>query len=286
MTSHPSGPLQPVVLDGPAQRRRRLATGAGIVAVAGIVVAGMALADRPARQPVGPQPALGVPPSSAASPASATAVSEAPSVGPSVRPSAVAPSASAPAQTSARADVDGDGRPDAVSVSFLGQRSAQVAVHLASGKSLTSKAFPLYHGDGAGVLTPVDVNGDGQVELMVTDPGADGTGYELFSYANGALVEVAAPKGLEQPFLYSGGGMYYQSAFGCTGHHLVVAREEPVVASTDSLPPDPRFRVTTTTYALADGALAVVSSRSETAPDRAAASALLARTAGDCGARP
>jgi hypothetical protein len=173
-----------------------------------------------------------------------------------------------------------------VSVSFLGKRSAQVVVQLAAGMSLTSKAFALYHGDGAGVLTSVDVNGDGRAELLVTDPGADGTGYELFSYANGALVEVAPPKGQQQPFLYSGGGMYYQSSFGCSGRQLVVAREEPVVASTASLPPDPRFRVTTTAFALAGGRLSVVSSRAETVANRSAAAALLTRTAGACGAKP
>src|SRR4051795_12824659 len=109
MTSHPSGPLQPIPLDGPAQRRRRLATGAGIVAVAGIVVAGMSLANRPGRQPVSPQAALGAPSSSPSSTAAVTP-SATPSPGTAAasataEPTSVPASATASATTS-RADVD------------------------------------------------------------------------------------------------------------------------------------------------------------------------------------
>ena len=38
-----------------------------------------------------------------------------------------------------------------------------VAVHLGNGKSLTSKAFALYAGDGAGTVSGFDINGDGRV---------------------------------------------------------------------------------------------------------------------------
>jgi hypothetical protein len=267
------GSVSTVSLDPSAQRRRTWAAGAGILVTIGLVVVGMALAGRgtPSPQPVATQAPVQTAPTSAA-------------------PSAPAPTSAAasttPARTTAVLDVDGDGRPDTASTTFLGKQSAQLVVHLATGKTLTSKAFPLYKQDAAGKLFAADVNGDHRSELFVSDPGADGTGYELFSYVRTSLVEVPAPKGQIAPYLYIGGGMYYDSTFSCADGRLLEVKEQPDVKNTANLPPDPPFLVTTTTYALAGGVLKATDETTVGVPGRAQAAAKLAAMGNGCGTRP
>jgi hypothetical protein len=180
-------------------------------------------------------------------------------------------------------DVDGDGRPDRATTRFATGRTAQVVVHLASGKTLTSKAFPLYKQGGAGKVFAADANGDHHAELLVSDPGADGIGYDLFAYVGSSLLAVPIPHGNG---LYIGGGMYYDSSFGCAGNHLLQVNERPAVKSTATLPADPPFLVTTTTYALRGATLATVSSATVHAADRADAAAALAGQGNNCGTTP
>ena len=71
-------------------------------------------------------------------------------------------------------DVDGDGAADTVTTRFLDKRRAVLDVHLGNGKSLTSKAFPLYAGEGAGTVSGFDINGDHRSEVFVEAPGGDG----------------------------------------------------------------------------------------------------------------
>jgi hypothetical protein len=148
---------------------------------------------------------------------------------------------------------------------------------------LTSKAFPLYQQGGAGKVFAADVNGDHRSELLVSDPGADGIGYHLFSFVGAALVVVPVPKGNG---LYIGGGMYYDSTFGCSGERLLQVNEAPDVRSTANLPPDPPFRVTTTSYALTGGRLRATGTTTVGVANRAAAEAKIAAAGNGCGTRP
>jgi hypothetical protein len=182
--------------------------------------------------------------------------------------------------------VDGDGAPDTVTTHFLTKRRAVLKVHLGNGKSLTSKAFTLYAGEHAGAVSGFDVDGDHRSEVFVEAPGGDGIGYDLFQWVGSSLVAVPAPKGQPTPYLYIGGGRYYESTFRCTGRALVQLKEAPAVVSTASLPQDPPFRVTVTTYQLLDGKLTVVSKRTLHARDRAASQALLADRSDGCGTKP
>ena len=95
-----------------------------------------------------------------------------------------------------------------------------------------------------------------------------------------------APQGQQAPYLYIGGGRYYESTFRCTGRTLVQLKEAPAVATTASLPQDPPFRVTVTTYRLVDGKLRVVTTRTLRARDRAASQALLDDPSDGCGTKP
>ncbi|BEP15176.1 hypothetical protein acdb102_34870 [Acidothermaceae bacterium B102] len=183
-------------------------------------------------------------------------------------------------------DVDGDGTADAATTRFVGKHRALLAVQLGNRKSLTSKTFALYAGDGAGTVSGFDINGDGRAELFVEAPGADGVGYDLFTMVGSSLVAVPPPKGQEAPYLYVGGGRYYESTFRCTGGRLVEVKEAPAVSSTASLPPDPPYLVTSTTYALTSGRLIQTASRTVRAADHAAAQRLLASPSDGCGTRP
>jgi hypothetical protein len=268
-----------------AQRRRNIGTGAGILLVAGIVVAAMVTAGHTGPSnptPVSTQAAVAAPPTSAA-PTSAAADSPPSSAGTSAA-SATAGHTTAPgAGTGPVLDVDGDGRADTASTQFTDGRTAKVVVHLATGKTLTSKAFPLYRQGGAGKVFGADVNGDHRSELLVSDPGADGTGYHLFSYVRSALVAVSVPRGNG---LYVGGGMYYDSTFGCAGGRLLQVTEAPEVKNRSNLPADPPFLVTTTTYALTAGVLKATDTTTIGVANRAAAAARLAATGNGCGTRP
>ena len=273
-----SGPVRAVPLDPAAQRRRTWGTSIGLLAVIGVVVAAMVIAGHgsgPDPAPVSTQAAVAAVPSTAAAPAT-TASAAAPT-------SAAVPTSSAPPtrpRTRAVIDVDGDGRPDSATTQFLTKRTARVVVHLGSGKPLSSKGFPLYHQDGAGKVFAADLNGDHRSELLVSDPGADGIGYQLFTLVGSSLVAVPGPGGDE---LYIGGGMYYDGTFGCTGTGLVQVKERPDVTSTAALPADPPFVVTTTTFALSRGALEPTGTTTAHVANRAAARVVLAEHDNGCG---
>jgi hypothetical protein len=244
------------------------------------VTGGAELAPAPTSQPSSGQPS-GVQPSSR-QPSSAQPSRAASSAAPAV------PTSQAAATTGSRTpgavfDVDGDGVADSVTIRFVGKHSAVVVIRLGTGKSLTSKAFQLFPGDGAGTTSGFDVNGDHRSEVFVEAPGADGVGFDLFSYTGSAIVAVPPPKGQAVPYLYIGGGRYYESTFRCTGDHLVQVKEQPAVANTATLPADPPYRVTTTTWALAGGRLTMTASHTVRAADHAAAQRLLAGAFDGCG---
>jgi hypothetical protein len=273
----PATPAAPAV-----GRARAWGTGIGLLATIGIVVGAMAVAGgggSPRKQspdPVTTQIAVNARPSSA--PTSTT----------TTRPAASTTTRSGPAATptvsrTTAVDVDGDGRPDAAVTRFVDKRTARVQVRLSTGKTLTSKAFPLYRQTIAGKVFAADLNGDRRSELLVSDPGADGIGYHLFTYTHSALVEVPLPQGQA---LYIGGGMYYAATFGCTAHRLVRAQERPDVTSTATLPADPRFLVTTTRYTLTAGSLKVAHAQTVKVRNRAAAGAVLGAVGNGCGTRP
>lgn len=290
MTSE-TGPVRAVPLDPAAQRRRTWGTSIGILAVIGVVVAAMVIAGHgsgPDPAPVSTQAAVAAAPSTGTAPASVTMSAAAPTSSAAPTSAAVPTASVAPAtptsaavpRTRAVLDVDGDGRPDSATTQFLTQRTARVVVHLGSGKSLSSKGFPLYHQDGAGKVFAADLNGDHRSELLVSDPGADGIGYQLFTLVGSALLAVPGPGGDE---LYIGGGMYYDGTFGCTGTGLVQVKERPDVTSTATLPADPPFVVTTTTFTLSRGALRPVGTTTAHVANRAAARAVLADHDNGCG---
>ena len=212
----------------------------------------------------------------------------------SAAPASAAPTSAAPAfaaVASARArtagfDIDGDGVADIVATRFTSKHSAVLDVHLGNGKSLTTKAFTVYKGDRSGTISGYDINGDHRPEVFVEAPGGDGIGYDLFQWVSSTLVAVPPPKGQETPYLYIGGGRYYESTFRCTGRSLVQVKEAPAVTRTATLPQDPPFRVTVTTYQLTDGVLSVVSTRTLHARDRAASQALLDDPSDGCGTKP
>ena len=248
------GPDRAAPLDAAARRRRNWGTSAGVLLViAAVVVVALVVAGNTAAVEAG----VGAghhagggrcgPEQLGGSPPSAAPTTSADGNAPGRQVPTTAPGRRRPAL-----DVDGDGRPDTASTRFVDKHTARVVVHLATGKSLTSKAFPLYQQAGAGKVFAADVNGDHRSELLVSDPGADGIGYDLFAYVGSSLVAVPVPKGNG---LYIGGGMYYDSSFGCAGGRLVQVKERPDLKSTAHLPADPRFLVTTTTYALTGGVL-------------------------------
>jgi hypothetical protein len=221
-------------------------------------------------------------------------LSAAPSMQPAATPPGPAPvvatsstpNAIAPRTPGAVFDVDGDGTPDSVTTRFVGKHSAVLVVRLGTEKSLTSKTFQLFPGDGAGTVVGFDVNGDHRSEVFVEAPGADGVGYDLFSYVGSTIAAVPAPKGQAVPYLYIGGGRYYESTFRCTSDHLVQVKEQPAVADTASLPADPPYRVTTTAWALAGGRLTMTASHTVRAADHAAAQRLLDGASDGCGTTP
>jgi hypothetical protein len=240
--------------------------------------------------------AVAEPAALSAAPLAASPTSDAPTAaGPATAPaSSAAPISAAPtsaAHSSATArtpglDVDGDGVADSVTTRLLPKHRAVLDVQLGSGKSLTSKAFTLYASERAGIVSGYDLDGDHRDEVFVEAPGGDGIGYDLFQWVGSRLVAVPAPKGQESSYLYIGGGRYYESSFGCAHHALVQAKEAPAVASTASLPPDPAYRVTTTTYRLAGGTLTATSSHTVRAHNHGAAQALLDAVPAGCGTSP
>jgi hypothetical protein len=256
--------------------RRLLSTAGCLLALS---VAGCGNASTSASSAAPASPGTAMPVSAAASSAAAS----------SAAPASAAQSSAAPATTATRTaglDIDGDGLADAMITRFVGAHSAIVWVRLGNGKTVHSKAFRLFPGDGAGAISGFDVNGDRRAEVFVSAPGADGVGYDLFSYVGSSLVAVPPPHGQESPYLYIGGGIYYGSSFGCSDDALVQVKEAPAVVGTASLPPDPPFLVTTTTYVLAEGVLSVRSTHTVHVADRAAAQALLRQPAGGCGTAP
>ncbi|MDX6227861.1 MAG: hypothetical protein QOI76_1251 [Frankiales bacterium] len=268
-----AGPVTTASHDGSGQGRRSWVTSVGILVTGGVVIAGMSLAGRGSTspQPTTTQAPVQAAPTSAAAAAPPTTTAPAP------------PTTTTAPRTTTAIDVDGDGRPDTVTTKFVSKRTAQLVVHLATGKTLTSKAFPLYEQAAAGKVFAADINGDHHSELFVSDPGADGIGYDLFSYVRSSLVAVPAAKGTA---LYVGGGMYYDSTFGCSHGRLLQVKEQPDVKNTANLPADPPFLVTTTTYALSGGLLKATDVRTVGVPDRAAAMARLAASGNGCGTRP
>jgi hypothetical protein len=273
------GPGRKVPADPRIQRRQAWGTGVGIVGVTGVVVTAMALSHSSGQpsgtsaQPVTTQAAVGAQPTTQAPPTTSATTT-------------VAPGTTTAQPSLATLDVDADGRPDTATTRFVNRRTAQLVVHLDSGKTLTSKAFALYKQGGAGKIFAVSLSTDRRSELLVSDPGADGIGYHLFQARNGTLVEVPAPHGQQAPYLYIGGGMYYSSSFGCAGRGLVVTKEQPAVKSTASLPADPPFRVTTTVYALSGGSLKATHSSTVRVANRGRAQAQLAKVGNQCGTRP
>jgi hypothetical protein len=286
-----TGPVRPVPSDAAAQRRRTWGTGAGILLVGAVVVVAMVIAgnsgpSKPSPTPVRTAAAVAAAPTSAAAAAAPTTATSAAEASTSAASTTAASTAATSTPTAARTtsvlDVDGDGRPDRALTQFATGRTAQVVVRLATGKTLTSKVFPLYKQGGAGKVFAADVNGDHHSELLVSDPGADGIGYHLFSYVGASLVAVPLPTGNG---LYIGGGMYYDSTFGCAGERLLQVNEAPQVKGTANLPPDPPFRVTTTTYALTGGRLRATGTTTVGVANRAAAEAKIEAIGNGCGTR-
>ena len=122
-------------------------------------------------------------------------------------------------------DVDHDGTPDTAVVERSGTQ-ATVVVHLA-GRTVTSAPFNLGLGATAGGVSFVSVNRDGRSEILISGLGASAEPYYLFQYANGAVTQVPAPAGMQEPWLVSGGGMNVDIAFGCTTSGLVLSRALP-----------------------------------------------------------
>lgn len=272
--SHAHDPARPVP-SPQGDARRRAWTIATVVAVVAVIVIVLSVAHhetRPAGSTGAGSPAATTPPGRSAASSGPVA-----SVTPATPTSPAAPGG---------LDVDGDGTQDTARTSFAGKQTARLTAHLGDGKTLTSMAFPLYPGDGAGTVFWFDVDGDGRAELLVSAPGGDGMGYLLFQDVNDSLVRVPAPKGQDSPYLYVGGGIYYASTFGCTDHHLVEVHEAPVVRGSGALPANPRFVVTTRAYELDAGVLRAVATHTTHAADRAAAQRLLASQGNRCGTGP
>ena len=184
-------------------------------------------------------------------------------------------------------DVDGDGTADSATISYAGNGTARLLLHSGAGKVVASapfsKAGPVKGTTPA--VTFADVNGDGRDELMVYAGGASANAYELFQYAGGQLLHVAAAGGWPDPFLVSGGGSHAGLSFGCSQGILVLSKYGP----TDILHfvggPTQTYDFKTARFSVTNGQAHLLSSSSQSKLKQADADALLsAQSANRCGA--
>lgn len=181
-------------------------------------------------------------------------------------------------------DVDGDGKADTAVTQFIDAKTARLVVHLAR-RTVTSAPFALLQGMGAGGITFASIGSDGRSEMLVKYAAADGTGDLLFQYAHGQIVEVPAPAGFQEPWLYTGGGGSVQLGFACTAGGLVVSSASPTSMTNFLSGKDKSYSFATTTFQLQGDNLVKTSSHTQTNLTSKTAFALAAAAPGNrCGA--
>ncbi|MDX6256284.1 MAG: hypothetical protein QOJ11_2618 [Frankiales bacterium] len=290
--THAVAPVKPspdalIQIKAGVRRRRRLqwsiGSGAGVLAVAGAAAAVIAVGSlgHPSAAPRTVEPGYAptvtattvsppvttttprvtsAPVTSAPATATGSPTSGVAPVGPALSVTATsAPVTSSPVTTTAKGplapvahDVDGDGMPDTATTQFSGG-TARVVVHLA-GKAVSSGAFPMGNAYGSGVVTLVDVNGDGRAELLVKAVAATGTPYYLFQYLNGALVRAPSLTGSStDPVLFSGGGNGAGGDFGCIAGHIESTQYRVEPSTVPGALNARRYQTTVSTLTLTNG---------------------------------
>ena len=157
-------------------------------------------------------------------------------------------------------DVDGDGRPDRVTVTERGDSPATglwtLTVRLASGTTVDGvvPAEPQVRPEVLGVAD-ADADGDGEVFVRVGG-GASTTTYTPYTLVEDGLAEVRTPDGRALR-LVTGGSVTHGDGFACDGGLLVVLR---VVSDGGTT-----FRGTRTTYRWTDDRVTEAGERTFTA---------------------
>lgn len=126
-----------------------------------------------------------------------------------------APGTASAAPLIAYADLNGDGRPDRVSVSVAADNPDQQSVIAMIGRSTYVGRTPFSSLVGVRPLRVVDVNGDGRDEVLVTESvGANTLTYTVWGM-NGGWGPVRLADG-SPLYLAEGGGISAVSRYGCT----------------------------------------------------------------------
>ncbi|WP_020672121.1 hypothetical protein [Amycolatopsis nigrescens] len=165
-----------------------------------------------------------------------------------------APAAAAepPQQAVAHADLDGDGTPETVTLTMIGDGTQQLTADV-GGRQIQA-TMPGDDFAGAQPIRVTDLNADGRAELVITKSvGANTLTFDAWDY-DGEFRRLGTPDG--QPLdLYEGGGVAARVGYTCeatpAGRALVTLGSEADDVGADPL----TYTGARTAYTLQDGVL-------------------------------
>ncbi|EWC62156.1 hypothetical protein UO65_2522 [Actinokineospora spheciospongiae] len=160
------------------------------------------------------------------------------------------PALAAPSVT-ARADLNGDGTAETITLTTQTDGTEQLLSATVGGQTRTL-VLPLSSADGAQPIRVVDINKDRKAELLVTESTGDGTTtFNIVDLGTGGFRVATTPDGQALRF-FEGGGPGARSGYTCK--EFFGTREFTILfAVASSSAPNPDFIGTLASYRFANG---------------------------------